>query len=128
MVRQTIKLTNDILRGLNATVWGGVENGKKASTIFKTTISGTDVIIGVSNAVEDIACNDPTCATLDIIGSVSSALGIILGNLPPTKKYTVVTGSITGVCRTVRYICKNDGTFWTCTTAIASKVKDKILK
>ena len=35
MVRQTIKLTNDILRGLNATVWGGIENGKKASTYLR---------------------------------------------------------------------------------------------
>ena len=29
MLRYTFKLTNDILRGLNATIWGGVENSKK---------------------------------------------------------------------------------------------------
>lgn len=132
MVRQTIKLTNDILRGINATIWGGVEGAEKVGTAVKTGISGADVIIGTSHALEDFGCNDPVCGTIDIIGSLSSSLGLILARIPVTKKYTTYTTSVSICCRTVRFYCKNYGTYWGCTVAAVSTAKEaaknKLLK
>lgn len=116
-IKESVILTKDILRGINQTVWGGAEGAQKASTIIKTGLSGTDTAVGISHAIEDYACQDHVCFTLDCIGSVSSATGIVLGNIPATKSLTVVTGSITFTCRAVRYICKNYGLAWSCTIA-----------
>ena len=116
-------VTYDILRALNATLWGGVEGAQKVSKIVKTGFSGADVVIGTSHALEDFSCNDPVCGTLDVIGSVSSAVGIILGNIPATKGLTVITGSVTIGCRTVRYYCKNYGTFWGCSVAATAGIR-----
>jgi len=77
--------TYDILRGVNATVWGGVEGAEKAGKIVKTGLSGADVVIGTSHALEDFGCRDYVCGSLDVIGSVSSAVGLVLGNIPSTK-------------------------------------------
>lgn len=118
--------TYDILRGVNATVWGGVAEAEKVGTIVKTGISGADVIIGTSHALEDFGCNDYVCASLDVIGSVSSAVGLVLGNISSTKSLTFITGSITVGCRSVRYYCKNYGTFWGCTVATAQGIKETI--
>ena len=121
---KTIKLTYDLLRGLNATVWGGVEEAEKVGKIVKTGLSGADVVIGTSHTLEDLGCQDYVCATLDVIGSISSAVGLVLGNIPSTKQLTVVTGSITVGCRSVRYYCKNYGTFWGCTAAVGNGIKE----
>ena len=43
------------------------------------------------------------CTTLNIIVSVSSAVGLVLENIPMTKKYTTITGSVTIGCRSIRY-------------------------
>lgn len=123
-VGETIQLTNDILRGINATIWGGVQGAEKAGIVVKTGLSGTDVIIGVSHALEDLQCNDPVCATIDVVGSLSSSLGLILARIPATKKYTTYTASVTVCCRTVRFYCKNYGTFWGCTVATVKTVKE----
>lgn len=116
-MKKIFTATFDIVRGINATVWGGVEGAEKTAKIVKTGLSGADVVIGTSHALEDAACQDYVCATIDVIGSVSSAAGMVLGNIPATKPYTVVTGSVTVACRTVRWYCKNYGTFWGCTVA-----------
>ena len=105
--------TYDILRGINATVWGGVEGADKVGKIVKTGLSGADVVIGTSHALEDFGCNDIVCGTIDVVGSVSSAVGLVLGNIPATKHLTFITGSVTFGCRSVRYYCKKYGTFWT---------------
>ena len=89
---------------------------------MKTGISGADVGIGGSHAFEDFACNDYVCFSLDVIGSVSSAVGIVVGNLPNTKHLTVITGSVTVGCRSVRYYCKRYGTVWGCTVAATKGV------
>lgn len=122
-VKDSVVLTKDILRGINQTVWGGADEAKKVSSIVKTGLSGTDAIVGVSHAIEDFACQDHICFTLDCIGSLSSTTGIILGNIPSTKPLTVVTGSITFTCRAVRYICKRYGLAWSCTLAYSSVKK-----
>ena len=131
-IEETVQLTNDILRGINATVWGGVEGAEKVGTAVKTGISGADVIIGTSHALEDLQCNDPVCTTIDVIGSLSSSLGLIMARIPVTKKYTTYTTSVTICCRTVRFYCKNYGTFWGCTagavTVVKKAAKDKFLK
>jgi len=67
--------------------------------------------------LEDVACKDYVCGTLDVIGCVSSAAGIVLGNIPTTKNLTIVTGSVTVGCRVVRWYCKRYCTFWGCTVA-----------
>lgn len=118
-----IKSTLDILRGVNATVWGSVESAEKVGTIVKTGVSGADIIIGTSHAIEDVTCQDYVCATLDIIGSVSTTVGLVIGNIPATKELTTITGSITVCCRTVRYYCKNYGTVWGCTIAAGQGIK-----
>lgn len=118
--------TYDILRGVNATVWGGVEEAEKVGKIVKTGISGADVIIGTSHALEDFACNDYICASLDIIGSVSSTASLVLGNIPSTKHLTFITGSVTVGCRSVRFYCKKYGTFWGCTVAAGQGIKEAI--
>ena len=116
----------DILRGVNATVWGGVEGADKVGKIVKTGISGADVVIGTSHALEDFGCNDIGCGTIDVVGSVSSAVGLVLGNIPATKHLTFITGSVTIGCRFVRYYCKKYGTFWGCTVAAGQGLKEVI--
>ena len=95
-------------------------------TILKTGISGADIIIGTSHALEDFGCNDYVCGSLDVIGSVSSVIGMVLGNISSTKKLTVITGSITVGCRSVRYYCKQYGTFWGCTIGTSKGIKKVI--
>ena len=95
--------TYDILRGVNATVWGGIEEAEKVGQIVKTGMSGADVVIGTSHALEDFGCNDVVCHAIDVVGSVSSAVGLVLGNIPATKHLTFVTGSVTVGYRAVRY-------------------------
>jgi hypothetical protein len=116
------KLIIDILRGVNTTVWGGVQEAEKVGKIVKTGISGADVVIGTSHALEDFGCQDYVCGSLDVIGSISSTVGLVLGNIPSTKHLTLITGSITVGCRCVRYYCKSYGTFWGCTAAITQGV------
>ena len=118
-----IKVSYDILRGVNAKIWGGVEGAEKVAKIVKTGVTGADVVIGTSHAIEDVTCQDYVCATLDIIGCVSSTVGLVVGNLLATKGLTTITGSITVGCRTVRYYCKNHGTVWGCTIAAGQGIK-----
>lgn len=118
--------TYDILRGVNATVWGGVEEAEKVGRIVKTGLSGADVVVGTSHALEDFSCNDYVCGSLDVIGSVSSAVGLVLGNIPSTKHLTIITGSITVGCRSIRYYCKSYGTFWGCTVAAGQGIKEAV--
>lgn len=126
-LRETFQLTNDILRGINATIWGGIERAETASTAFKTEISGADVIIGTSHALEDFTCNDPVCGTIDVIGSLSTSLGLILARMLVTKKYITYTTSVTICCRTVRFYCKNYATYWGCTVAAISAAKEAVI-
>lgn len=53
-------------------------------------------------------------------------VGLVLGNLPATKHLTVITGSVTVGCRSVRYYCKTYGTFWSCTAAAGHGIKEAI--
>jgi len=121
-----VRATYDILRGINATVWGGVEEAQKVGKIVKTGLSGADVVVGTSHALEDFGCQDYVCGSLDIIGSISSTVGLVLGNIPTTKHLTIITGSVTIGCRSVRYYCKNYGTFWGCTVAASQGIKEAI--
>lgn len=121
-VRKSITLTRDVLRGIKTTLWGGTDGIKKVEETFKSGIAGADVIIGTSHALEDFACNDPVCGTLDVIGSISSAVGLVLGNIPSTKRYTKITGSVTVCCRSVRYYCRTHGTYWGCAVVIKDGV------
>lgn len=118
--------TLDILKGVNATVWGGVEGAEKVGKIVKTGISGADIVIGTSHALEDFSCNDYVCGSLDVMGSVSSAVGLVLGNIPATKSLTSITGSVTVGCRSIRYYCKRYGTFWGCTVATGAGIKETV--
>ena len=118
--------TYDILRGINTTIWGGVEGTEKVGKIVKTGLSGADAIIGTSHALEDLSCQDYVCASLDIVGSLSSTIGLVLGNIPSTKHLTLVTGSVTLGCRSVRFYCKKYGTFWGCTVAAGQGIKEAV--
>lgn len=123
---KTVHVIYDILRTVNETAWGGVEGADKVGKIVKTGISGADIVIGTSHALEDFGCNDVVCGTIDVVGSVSSAVGLVLGNLSATKHLTFITGSVTVGCRSVRYYCKQYGTFWGCTVAVGQGVKQAI--
>lgn len=125
-LKEMAELTRDILRGANATVWGGVEEAEKVGKIVKTGLSGADVVIGTSHALEDWACQDFICCSLDVIGSLSTSVGLVIGNIPRTKHLTTYTGSVTLGCRSIRYYCKNYGTFWGCTVAAGQGIKEAI--
>ena len=77
MVRKIVGLTYHILRGVNANIWGSPEGVQKASTIVKTGLSGADIVIGTSHALEDFGCSDYVCESLDVIGSLSSPVGMV---------------------------------------------------
>ena len=124
MVFKILGATYDSLRGLNTTVWGGVEGAEKVGKIVTTGLSGDDVVIGTSHALEDFGCNDVVCGTLDVVGSVSSAVGLVIGNIPATKHLTFITGSVTVGWRSVRYYCKRYGTFLGCTVAAGQVIKE----
>ena len=125
MIKKIFGDTYDILRGVNTTIWDGVEGTKKVGKVVKMGISGADVLIGTSHALKDFGCNENemVCGTIDVVRSVSSAVGLVLDNIPATKHLTFVTGSVTVECRSVRYYCKKYGTFWGCTTASGQGVK-----
>ena len=65
----------DILRGVNATVWGGVSEAEKVGKIVKTGLSKADVLIGTSHALEDFGCNDYVCGSLDVIVGIVKNMG-----------------------------------------------------
>lgn len=121
-----LTVTYDCLRAVNATLWGGLDSAEKVGKIVKTGLSGADVVIGTSHALEDLACSDYVCATLDVVGSISSAVGLVLGNIPATTHLTFVTGSVTVGCRSIRYYCKKYGTFWGCSASVTAGVKEAI--
>ncbi len=126
-ISETLRLFNDILRGANATVWGGVEEATKVGKIVKTGASITDTIIGVDHTLKDCARGDYICTTLDVVGTLSTLTGMVLGNIPSTKGLTTYTGSITFACRTVRIYCQKYGTFWGCAAMVGEKlIKYKI--
>ena len=103
---KTVSGSYDILKGINATVWGGADSAKKVSRIAKGGLSITDAAIGKSHALEDFAYQDKVCGVLDVIGSVSSGVGLVLGNIPATKFLTTVTETITVAYRSIPYYCK----------------------
>jgi hypothetical protein len=73
-----------------------------------------------------MSCHDTVWASLDILGTGSTAVGLVLGNMPATKHLTVVPGSITVGCRSVRYYCKTYGTFWGFTAIAGHGIKEEI--
>ena len=121
-----MKVTYDTMRALNSTIWGEVSEAEKVGQIVKTELPGADVIVGTSHIIYDLACNGCVYCSLDIIGSISSAVGLVIGNIPSTKPLTVITGSVTVGCRAVRYYCKNYGTFWGCTVAAGQGIKETV--
>jgi hypothetical protein len=125
-IKKFIGACTDVVKGVNATVWGGVEQAEKVGKIVKTGGSAADTIIGVDLALKDCARGDYFCTGLDVIGTICSATGMVLGNLPATKHLTVYTGSITVCCRTVRIYCQKYGTFWGCAAAVGQGVKSVI--
>jgi hypothetical protein len=100
------RTTLDLVKGLNTKVWDGVEGAEKVRKIVKTGIYGTNFVIGTNHALEDFGWNNYVCGSLDVLGSVSSAVGLILGIIPSTKSLTFITGSVTVGYRSVRYYCK----------------------
>lgn len=121
-----VGVTYDILRGVCATIWGGVEGAEKVRKMVASGLTTADVVIGTSYVLEDFSCNDVVCGTLDVVGSVSSAISLVVGNIPSTSHLTMVTGTITIACRSVRYYCKRHGTFWGCTVAAGHGIKQAI--
>lgn len=51
MVRKILSVTYDTIKGLNATVGGGLDEAQKVEIILKTGLSGADVAIGVSHVL-----------------------------------------------------------------------------
>ena len=106
--------TYDILRGINAKIYGGTV---KVGKIIKIGLTGSNVMIGTSDTLKDFVYQDYVCGSLDIIETVSSSVGLLLGNIPSTKHLTIVTGPVTIGYHSVRYYCKNYGIFSGCTVA-----------
>jgi hypothetical protein len=76
--KEIIVLTYDIFRSVNQTFWGNKEKAEQGARSIKNGLTGADVIIGTSYAFEDFTYNDNICGTLDVVGSVSSAVGLVL--------------------------------------------------
>jgi len=76
--------------------------------------------------LEDLSCQDYVCTRLDIVDSLSTTVGLVLGNIPNTKHLTLVTGSVTLGCRSVRFYCKKYGIFWGCTVAAGQGIKEVV--
>ena len=53
---------------------GGVEVAEEVGKAVKTGISRADVLIGATHVIEDLACNDVVCSTVDVVGIVSGAV------------------------------------------------------
>ena len=70
--------------------------------MVKIGISGAEVVIGTSHAHEDFGCNNVVCGNLNVIRNVSSAVGLVLTNILANKHLTVITGSVTMGCCSVR--------------------------
>lgn len=121
-----VAVSYDILRGVNATIWGGVKEANKVGKIVKIGVSRADVVIGTSHALENLACDDKFCATIDIVESISSVIDLVLGNISTTKHLTFITGSVTVGCCTVKYYCKKHGTFWGCSVAAGHGIRKAI--
>lgn len=105
----------------------GIKTAKATLDILKDILKGVKatVLVQVSLLLtfwllKDFTCKDYICGTLDIIGSVSSLVGIILVNLPATKPLTYYTFG----CRLVRYRCKYLGGFWGCKSVIEHGIKE----
>ena len=104
------KTTYDIMRDLNATVWGGSESAEKVRIIVKTGMSIKSVLIGTSYALEDFTYPDIVCGSLDSVKNVSSAFSMVISNITTMKHLVLVTGLVTFSWRLVRYYCKQYGT------------------
>ena len=102
-------VTYDILHGVNTT--GVVEEAEKIGKIVKTGLSEPDVVIGTSHTLKDFVCQNYVCVSLDVIGSISSNIGFVLGNIPGTKHLTLITSFVTVGCRSVRYNLKKYRSF-----------------
>ena len=85
----------------------------KSEYNIKTNFSEANVIIRTSYVIKDFECSDSdiVCDSLDVAGSVLSAVSLVLGNIPATKHLTLVTGSFMVGCRSVRYYSKKYCTF-----------------
>jgi hypothetical protein len=118
---EILVLTRDIVKGLNATIWGGIENAEKVGKIVTTGLTGADIVVGTSHTLKDLAWKDYFCTTMDIIATISTAVGAYLGNHPDpnTKKLTVGA-------RTIRWYCRKYGTFWGCTAALTDGDKKSL--
>ena len=121
-----LKIPSSILRNINAIVCSSLQEADTFGKVVKTGLSGADIAIGTSHAIQDFACNDKICGSIDIIGNISSAVGLALGNIPATQHLTLITGSVTIGCRSVRYYCKKYGTFWGCSVIAGQGVKEII--
>jgi hypothetical protein len=106
------------------TVWGVLKRPKK----LESGLTIADIGVGTSHTLEDLACQDYFCTTMDIIATVSTAVGAYLGNHPDPKnrKLTRLTGSITTRARAIKWYCKNYVTFWGCTVALTNGAKKSL--
>lgn len=64
---KSLRLLYDIGRGINATIWEGLEGTKKVSTIVKSGLTSADIVIGGSHYMKDVD------------------VGFIVGNFPSTN-------------------------------------------
>lgn len=85
-----------------------------------------DTIVEIRHALENITCVDRVCATIDLLGSVSSALCIVIENISATKHFTVITNSVTVCYRLVRYYLNNYGKIWGCAISATEGVKETL--
>lgn len=72
-----------------------MKEAEKVRKIAKTRLFGVDGVIGTSHSIKDFGCQNYICTSLDIIVNVPSAVGLVLGNIPSTKQFMVLTGAVT---------------------------------
>lgn len=53
------------------------------------SISRRDKVLLMEKFVNRIISGDSICGIIDVVGSVSSAVGLVIGNIPATKYLTI---------------------------------------
>lgn len=64
----------DVIKGVNTTGWGGVQEVGKVGKIVKRSLFETGTIISAIRAFKDFGCQDYVCGNLDIIARVWSTV------------------------------------------------------
>ena len=101
-----INIIKNILINVNATVTKCVEGSDRFQKIVTTSTGTVAMGKGAVDMIEDLACQDYVCFTVDCIGVVADGLTSLTSFIPGPNVTSVVTIPISLGCKTFRWCCK----------------------